>query len=63
MLSPQEILSISSDKIAEFIQDQVSAKTLSALMKYLNEQLLVGDQGTSDLAARALEHLGFPQYA
>lgn len=63
MPSPEDILSIDRDHIAAFIQDQASAKTLSTLMKQLNDVLIAGDEAASQLAARALQHLGFPEYA
>ncbi|MBY4894847.1 hypothetical protein KUL25_18980 [Rhodobacteraceae bacterium N5(2021)] len=63
MPSPEEILSIDREKIAAFIQDQASAKTLSPLVKQLNELLIAGDEAASHLAARALRHLGFAEYA
>lgn len=63
MPTPEDILSIDRAKIAEFIQDQAAAKTLSALVKHLNEVLIAGDEAASQMAGRALRHLGFPEYA
>ncbi|GAB5448589.1 hypothetical protein [Gymnodinialimonas sp.] len=63
MPSPEDILSIDRTKVAAFIQDQASAKTLSALVKHLNELLITGDAAASQRASRALQHLGFPEYA
>ncbi len=54
-----EVLALSADNIAEFIQEQTSAKTLSQLMRRLNDDLLAGDETASDMAAKALSHLGF----
>lgn len=55
-----DILSISDDGIARFIRDHASARTLSTMMKELNNDLLSDDIAASELAARALRHLGFP---
>lgn len=63
MRSPEDILSIDHEEIAKFIQDQASAKTLSPLVRQLNDALITGDEGASHLAAKALRHLGFPEYA
>lgn len=63
MPSSEEILSIDQDHIADFIQEHASAKTLSTLMKQLNDALIAGDEAASQMAARALQHLGFPEYA
>lgn len=63
MPNPEDILSIDRAEIADFIQDQASAKTLSPLVKQLNDLLLTGDEAASRLAAKALRHLGFPEYA
>lgn len=63
MPSPEDILSIDSDDIATFIQTHAAAKTLSALIQHLNDLLIAGDTVASDHAARALRHLGFPEYA
>lgn len=63
MPSPEDILSIDSSKIADFIQDQAAAKRLSVLVKQLNDLLASGDTAASPLAAQALRHLGFPEYA
>lgn len=63
MPNPEDILSIDSENVAEFIQEQAAAKTLSALIHRLNELLIAGDAASSRLAALALNHLGFPEYA
>lgn len=63
MPNPEDILSIDRAEIADFIQDQASAKTLSPLVKQLNDLLITGDEDASRLAAKALRHLGFPEYA
>ncbi len=59
MPSIHDILAIKSDLIADFVQEMISAKMLNPLIKNLNEKLLAGDK----MAALALEHLGFPEYA
>jgi hypothetical protein len=63
MPSSQEILSLGRDEVAPFIQDQTSARTLSALIKQLNDEMMAGDAAARDLASRALRHLGFVEYA
>ncbi|MEM7720839.1 MAG: hypothetical protein AAF376_00560 [Pseudomonadota bacterium] len=55
-----DILTISDDSVAHFIREQTSARTLSTIMKDLNNDLLSDDVTASDLAAKALRHLGFP---
>ncbi|MBF9043453.1 hypothetical protein HKCCE4037_08950 [Rhodobacterales bacterium HKCCE4037] len=57
--SPKEILQIDGDRIADFIQFHASQRTLSGLVKCLNDDLMGGDERASDMAARALSHLGF----
>ena len=56
---PEDILAISSDSVPAFIQQQASARCLSPLMRKLNNDLMGGDPSASELAARALRHLGF----
>ncbi len=63
MPSSEDILALGRDQIAKFIQDQASAKTLTDLIKRLNEDLIAGDAAARDLASRALRHLGFVEYA
>ncbi len=63
MPSSEDILALGRDQIATFIQDHASAKTLSELIKRLNEELIAGDAAARELAARALQHLGFVEYA
>jgi hypothetical protein len=58
-IEPEDILSISSDSVASFIRDQASSRSLSPLMRKLNNDLMGGDPSASALAARALKHLGF----
>lgn len=61
--SSEEILSIDVDKIPRFIQDHAAAKTLSEMMRVLNDQLMTGDEFARAMAQRALEHMGFAAYA
>ncbi|UWQ96347.1 hypothetical protein K3728_03655 [Rhodobacteraceae bacterium M385] len=63
MPSPKDILSIDRADIATFIQDQAAAKKLTPLIKSLNKLLETGDDATRNMAAQALRHLGFPEYA
>jgi hypothetical protein len=58
-IEPKDILAISSDSVAAFIRDQASSRSLSPLMRKLNDDLMGGDPSASELAARALRHLGF----
>ncbi|QBY01523.1 hypothetical protein E2K80_12975 [Rhodophyticola sp. CCM32] len=61
--SPEDIVALSSEHVAQFITDQSSSKTLSVLMKHLNEQLMSPDAPTRETARQALNRLGFPEYA
>ncbi|MBL4628074.1 MAG: hypothetical protein JKY00_08565 [Roseicyclus sp.] len=63
MLRSEDILSMDRDHVAAFIKEQTSAKTLSVLVRRLNEELLEGDETVRQIASRALQHLGFPEYA
>lgn len=63
MPSSQDILALTRDQVGAFIQDMTSERTLSQLVMRLNEELLAGDAAARDLAARALRHLGFAEYA
>lgn len=63
MPSPEDILSIDRAHVAKFIQDQAAAKKLTPLVKSLNKLLEAGDEASRNMAARALRHLGFPEYA
>ena len=58
-IEPEEILAISSESVASFIREQASTRSLSPLMRRLNKDLMGSDPSASDLAARALRHLGF----
>jgi len=61
--SPEEILSVTSDNIPAFIQRHADAKTLSEIVKRLNQDLMMGDETVSGVAARALHHMGFVESA
>ena len=61
--SPQDILSVAPEGIADFLQSHASAKTMSDMVKRLNDDLIQGDQNASEIAARALHHLGFVENA
>ena len=56
-----DILAVARDHVPEFIQHHAATKTLSRMVKSLNHDLLNGDDRASDLAARALDHLGLGQ--
>jgi len=58
-IGPEDILAMSTDSVASFIREQASARNLSPLMRKLNSDLMGGDPSASELAARALRHLGF----
>lgn len=47
------------DHVPEFIQSHASTKTLSQIVRRLNSDLIAGDETASEMAARALHHLGF----
>ena len=57
--SPRDILTVSSDYVGDFIQHHTNSKTLSVMIRHLNRDLLEGDESASEMAARALDHLGF----
>ncbi|NKX43150.1 hypothetical protein [Roseicyclus persicicus] len=59
MPTTKDILSVTTDSIADFIRKQADARTLSRLVRRLNAELLDGDEAARDLAAAALRHLGF----
>ncbi|MEJ6390730.1 hypothetical protein [Gymnodinialimonas ulvae] len=63
MPKSQEILSLRRDQVAAFIQDQTSARTLSDVIRQLNDDLIAGDAAAREQAAQALQHLGFVEYA
>jgi hypothetical protein len=58
-IEPEEILAISTDGVAAFIREQASSRSLSPLMRRLNSDLMGRDPSASQLAERALRHLGF----
>jgi hypothetical protein len=58
-MDPEDILTISSDRVGSFIREQVEARNLSPLMQRLNRDLLGKDPTARAMAARALKHLGF----
>ena len=57
----QDILSIAHERVPAFIQSHVSSKTLSRIVQRLNADLLDGDERASEMAARALYHLGLSE--
>lgn len=63
MPNSQEILLVERDRVAAFIEKHAHAKTLSKIVRNLNTDLMNGDERASDMAARALHHLGFVQDA
>lgn len=60
---PEEILSVTTDGVSDFIQHHASTKTLSRIVRSLNRDLLDGDPRASEMAARALRHLGFCEHS
>jgi len=58
-----DILAVTSDGVADFIQKHATAKTLSTMVKQLNNDLLNGDESASEMASKALNHLGFSDRA
>jgi hypothetical protein len=57
--SPEDILSVDADRIGEFIQHHAGERTLSHMVKRLNDTLLDGEPTKRRRAADALKHLGF----
>ncbi len=55
----EDILSIEMDRVPGFIQEHTAAKTLSDLIRRLNDQMIDGDAMSRRMAEQALEHLGF----
>lgn len=60
---PEQILSIRTEKMGDFIQYHAATKTLSRMVRHLNRDLMAGDATAQDMAARALRHMGFPIHA
>jgi hypothetical protein len=58
-----DILAIAKESVAAFIRDQASSRTLSPLIRSLNDELLRGDEIAREKAAKALSHLGFVEAA
>lgn len=58
-IEAEEILAISTDSIAAFVRDQAGHRRLSPLVKKLNADLMGPDPAASEMADRALRHLGF----
>jgi hypothetical protein len=54
----EDILSVATDGVADFIRQQASARTLARMVRQLNAELLDGDAVARDMAAAALRHLG-----
>ncbi|MCR9068578.1 MAG: hypothetical protein NXH79_07000 [Rhodobacteraceae bacterium] len=54
-----EILALRSEHVAEFIKQHSNTKTLSAVMRRLNHDLMGPDETASAMAEKALRHLGF----
>lgn len=55
----EDILSMASSRVPEFIRSQAGSRTLSVLVRRLNRELLEGDETVRGRAAAALAHLGF----
>ena len=54
-----EILALRSEHVGEFIKQHSNTKTLSAVMRRLNRDLMGPDETASAMAEQALRHLGF----
>lgn len=54
-----DILSVAPQQVPEFIRSLADTRKLSRLVKRLNAELLEGDASARDMAAAALDHLGF----
>ena len=61
--SPKDILSVDTDSVADFIQHHAAARTLTPMVKRLNDSLMCDEPTARQLAAQALHHLGFVEYA
>jgi hypothetical protein len=59
----RDILAVAPHKVPDFIRSQADARTLSRLVKRLNNEFLNGDGDARDMAAAALSHLGFMDQA
>ncbi|GAA5073110.1 hypothetical protein KUV65_12225 [Maritalea mobilis] len=59
----EEILAVAKENVAAFIRDQASTRSLTPIIRTLNDDLLSGDETARDMAARALAHLGFLERA
>lgn len=55
----EKVLSVAPEGMAEFIQQQAAARSLSKMVKALNRDLTEGDARVREQAAAALKHLGF----
>lgn len=58
-IEPEDILSMTSEGVALFIRERASARSLSPLMRKLNDDLMGKDPSASEMAERALRHMGF----
>jgi len=54
-----DILSLRDETIPSFILSHAQDRTLSRIMRKLNEDMLKGDSAARDMAARAIARLGF----
>ncbi len=61
--SPEDILSLDADRIADFIKHHAGSRTLNRIVRGLNDSLLSHEPKERQTAARALEHLGFVEFA
>lgn len=59
----EDILRLPLEDVSDFIITHRRAKTLSATVRRLNDELLNGDSQAHDRARGALEHLGFLEFA
>lgn len=53
-----DILDLAPDAVPGFIQHHAAKKTLSRMIKRLNEDVLGGDAVARERAEQALDHLG-----
>ena len=54
-----DILSLSDETIPSFILTHAQDRTLSKIMRKLNQDMLGPDSAARDMAARAIARLGF----
>jgi response regulator of citrate/malate metabolism len=57
--SPEDILALTADEVADLMHRMMREGVLSDLVKLLNADVLTANSDVSDRAARCLSHMGF----